>query len=103
MNNLKAAYSADKSIFISKIEELEKQIKEQTNAEDQLKSHMKNQELSGAGQKSEINFLNGKCQTLQRDLEYAEKFNEQCKGENERLKAENETLRTSASLQEKEQ
>ena len=43
--------------------------------------------------KNEINFLNGKCSTLKRDLEYQENFIQKYKDENTKLGQENEYLK----------
>ena len=44
------------------------------------KDKMIHQELGA--QKNEINYLSGKCSTMKRDLEYAERFNNKFKDQN---------------------
>ena len=51
------------------------------------------QEQSAGQYRNEINFWNGKCTTLKRDLEYQERYFEKFKEENEKVGMENQTLR----------
>ena len=52
--------------------------------------------------RNEINFWNGKCSTLKRDLEYFERYNSQYKEQNLKLQAEFESLVNQMNLKEKE-
>jgi len=72
--SLRAAYNADKKAFNDKIVELEVLLaeREKQRAEVQHRLHML--ELSSTQYRDEINFWNGKCTTLKRDLEYSEKY-----------------------------
>lgn len=52
--------------------------------------------------KNEVNFLNGKCSTLKRDLEYQERYVEKYKEENAKLMEEVELLRLQQDQSERE-
>ena len=50
-------------------------------------------ELSSSQYRDEINFWNGKCTTLKRDLEYQERYVHKYKEENDKLVQENELMK----------
>ena len=52
--------------------------------------------------KNEVNFWNGKCTTLKRDLEYQERYVEKYKEDNKRLDEENDLLKKHLEIKEKE-
>lgn len=53
--------------------------------------------------KGEINFLNGKCTTLKRDLEYQERYVQKYKDENFKIGDENDLLKQQMNLKLNEQ
>jgi hypothetical protein len=50
-----------------------------------------------------LNFWNGKCTTLKRDLEYQERYMEKYKQENMNLSDENDLLKRQLDLKDREQ
>jgi len=53
-------------------------------------------------QKNEINFYNGKVQTLRRDLEYQQTFAENIQEQNQKLQRDAENLMRELELKEKD-
>ncbi|CDW76514.1 centrosomal protein of 135 kda [Stylonychia lemnae] len=93
LQSVKGAYTADKKVFIDRINELEQQLIRKDSDKQDLQNKFNLQEQSSVQYRNEINFLNGKCSTLKRDLEYQERYIEKYKDENTKLGAENEYLK----------
>jgi len=73
MSQVRAAYNADKRALVERIQELESTLREREFAHNELNSKVQLLEQSAAQYRNEINFWNGKCSTLRRDVEYQER------------------------------
>jgi len=71
---LRGAYNADKKVLVERISELEATLTLREQDKDALSSRYGLLDQSAGQYRNEINFLNGKCSTLKRDLEYSERY-----------------------------
>jgi len=73
--SLRAAYNADREAFVDKVKKLQREIeiKEIELKQKEEKERLSKQDIEA--HRNEINFWNGKCSTLKRDLEYFERYN----------------------------
>lgn len=99
---MRAAYNADREAFVDKVKKLEREIesKEILLRQKEEKERLIKQDIET--HKNEINFWNGKCSTLKRDLEYFERYNTQYKEQNLKLQAEFDSLQNQMGLKDKE-
>jgi hypothetical protein len=67
---MKAAYNADKKAFLDRINDLEALMAHKNEESQELESKFALLEQSSVQYRNEINFWNGKCSTLKRDLDY---------------------------------
>jgi chromosome segregation ATPase len=67
---VRAAYNADKRALSERIQELESQIRKKDYDIQDLEAKIGLLEQSAGQYRDEINFWNGKCQNLRRDVEY---------------------------------
>ncbi len=102
MSQVRAAYNADKRALVERIQELESSIRERDFARQELESKVQLLEQSAAQYRNEINFWNGKCSTLRRDVEYQERHLQRFKDENTKLINECDYLRVRAENLERE-
>ena len=70
VQSVKGAYNADKKMLIDRIAELEAEVRKREERLQQAEQKLERMEQQATQFKNEINFLNGKCSTLKRDLEY---------------------------------
>jgi len=80
-------------VFIDRINELESQLKLKEQDKGDLQNKYNLLEASSVQFRNEINYLNGKCSTIKRDIEYQERYIEKYKEENTKLGAENDYLK----------
>lgn len=102
MTQVRAAYNADKRALTERIEELESAVKEGFAARQDLESKLGLLEQSAAQYRNEINFWNGKCSTMRRDVEYQERHILKYKDENAKLVNENDYLKVRVENMERE-
>lgn len=102
MNQVRAAYNADKRALSERISELEEAVSQREVDRQQLEARIELLEQSAAQYRNEINFWNGKCSTLRRDVEYQERHAARLKDENAKHLGENDYLRVRAENMERE-
>ena len=70
MTQVRAAYNADKRALLDRIADLEEVIRNKDLERQDLEQKINLFDQSAQQQRNEINFWNGKCSTLRRDVEY---------------------------------
>ena len=96
MGQVRAAYNADKRALTERIQELESVIRQRDFDRQELEAKANLLEQSAGQYRNEINFWNGKCSTLRRDVEYQERHLQRYKDENTKLINESDYLRVRA-------
>lgn len=99
---MRAAYNADKHALVERIEELENALRQRELDRGEMEGRLLLLEQSGEQYRNEINFWNGKCSTLRRDVEYQEKHLGRYKEENTRLVTDNDYLKVRGENLERE-
>ncbi len=102
MIQVRAAYNADKRALTERIQELESVLRQRDFDKQELEAKLNLLEQSAGQYRNEINFWNGKCSTLRRDVEYQERHLQRYKDENTKLINECDYLRVKAENLERE-
>lgn len=102
MIQVRAAYNADKRALTERIQELESVLRQRDFDKQELEAKVNLLEQSAGQYRNEINFWNGKCSTLRRDVEYQERHLQRYKDENTKLINECDYLRVRAENLERE-
>lgn len=95
---MRAAFNADKKAFQMKVEELEVTIRERDSQIEMLNDRVHHEKGGSDQHKSELNFWNGKCAMLKRDLEYSERYAEKLRNECDKLSFEIKSLHQEINL-----
>jgi len=102
MTQVRAAYNADKRALSERIQELESALRQREFDRQELEAKVNLLEQSAGQYRNEINFWNGKCSTLRRDVEYQERHLQRYKDENTKLINETDYLKVRAENMERE-
>lgn len=89
-------------MLVDRIVELESEVRSIQEEKQALEQRLGLMETSSQGYRNEINFLNGKCSTLKRDLEYSERYIEKFKQENTKIGTENDYLKAKIDQMDRE-
>ena len=93
MNQVRAAYNADKRALVERVQELESALRQRDFDRQETEAKVTLLEQSAQNYRNEINFWNGKCSNLRRDVEYQERHLARYKDENSKLMNECDYLK----------
>ena len=102
MAQVRAAYNADKRALVERVQELESALRQRDFDRQETEAKVQLLEQSAQNYRNEINFWNGKCSTLRRDVEYQERHLTRYKDENSKLMNECDYLKVRAENLERE-
>lgn len=102
MTQVRAAYNADKRALVERVQELESALRQRDFDKQEQEAKLALLEQSAGQYRNEINFWNGKCSTLRRDVEYQERHLLRYKDENAKLLNENDYLKVRVDNMERE-